>query len=47
MTPNGELIIRKVETIEDILKQPIIAEVSLEDFEKMSEEMQKEGEENS
>jgi bifunctional DNA-binding transcriptional regulator/antitoxin component of YhaV-PrlF toxin-antitoxin module len=40
ISPNGELIIRKVEKLEDILKLKTIAKISQEEFEEMSEEMQ-------
>lgn len=47
VTPNGELIVKKIESIEDILKMDPIAEVKVNEIEKISEDMQKEGEINS
>ena len=38
VTPNGELIIRKIEKLEDILKP--IAKVKQDEFEELSESMQ-------
>ncbi len=40
VTPNGELIIRKVEKLEDILSLNPIARVTQKEFEEMSENMQ-------
>lgn len=40
VTPNGELIIRKIEKLEDILKLKPIAKVKQDEFEELSEPMQ-------
>jgi len=45
ISPKGYLIIEKVISIEDLLKKPFIARVSPQDIEKLSETMQKRGEE--
>ena len=40
ISPNGELIVRKVEKLEDILKLQPIAKITQKEFEEMSENMQ-------
>lgn len=47
VTPNGELLVKKIESTEDILKMDPIAKVKVNEIEKISESMQNEGEKNS
>ena len=44
ISPKGYLIVEKVVSIEDLLKSPPLAKVSSVDVEKLSETMQKKGE---
>ncbi len=44
ISPNGDLLIRKVEKLEDILNLEPIARVTQKEFEEMSEGMQNRGE---
>lgn len=47
VTPNGELLVKKIESTENILKMDPIAKVKVNEIEKISESMQNEGEKNS
>lgn len=44
MTPNGNLLIKKITSIEDILKKKPIAKITFEEAEKISEQNQNEEE---
>lgn len=44
ISPKGYLIIEKVISIEELLKSPSLAKVTVNEIEKLSETMQKEGE---
>lgn len=46
-TPNGNLLVMKIPTIEEILKKPPLAKISVEEAEFISEENQQLGESNS
>jgi bifunctional DNA-binding transcriptional regulator/antitoxin component of YhaV-PrlF toxin-antitoxin module len=46
INPRGELVIRKVEAIEDILKLPPLTSVAIDELEELSEKKQKEGMKN-
>ncbi len=44
LSPRGYLIVEKVVSVEDLLKTPALAKVSSEERERLSESMQKKGE---
>lgn len=44
LSPRGYLIVEKVISVEDLLKAPVLAKVSPEEIEQLSESMQKKGE---
>ncbi len=47
VSPKGYLMIEKVISIEELLKSPSLAKVTVEEIEKISVTMQKKGENNS
>ena len=46
-TPNGNLLVMKIPTIEEILNKPPLAKISVEEAESISKENQQLGESNS
>ena len=40
ITPNGDLLVKKIPLLKDILKEKIVAKVTIEEFKKTSKEEQ-------
>lgn len=43
VTPSGDLIIRRIMSLKEIMKQPHLNKINIENVEKLSEEMQEKG----